>query len=527
MRDRERERDDAAQRVREEGIKVTSDAINRYMLWEEQGKVCVYSGRPISLRQLLSGEVHEDHILPYPRSLDNSLMNRVVCFRDQNADKGNRTPYEWLAASRPQQYEQILGRADRLPYPKARRFGQKSIELTDFFARQFVDTAYITTQVREYVECLGCDVVCTKGQHTAELRRHWGLNTVLRDDGLDLKNREDHRHHAVDAVVIALTNRSRLQQLAQIRRAGGTEETGEVLSDPWPNFREEVYRIVNEINVSHRVLRKLRGALHEETIYGPTAKPGQAPAKAERPWSKNWIEEEGVYVSRKPLEALTLAEVDRIRDDRVRELVQDRLAKFGVKAGRKKKTKRGEAEESGGAKTIPKEVWKEALLLTPRDGPGENPAVIRKVRVTKPEQSIRPIRQSTAFVKPGSLHHLCIFEFEENGKRKREAVFVSMLEAMERVRQCQPLIQRVHPTRLDAKFIMSLSRGEMVLGWFKGKERLVFFSTAASTQGQLYFVAHTDARPSADVVKFAVMANTLKGRKVAVDPLGRLRWAND
>src|SRR5207302_1758993 len=115
--------------------------------------------------------------------------------------------YEWLAVSRPNRYEEILRRADALPYPKARRFGQRSVELTDFFARQFVDTAYITTQVREYVECLGCDVVCTKGQHTAELRRHWGLNTILRDDGLDLTNRDDHRHHAVDAIVIALTTR--------------------------------------------------------------------------------------------------------------------------------------------------------------------------------------------------------------------------------------------------------------------------------------------------------------------------------
>jgi CRISPR-associated endonuclease Csn1 len=353
------------------------------------------------------------------------------------------------------------------------------------------------------------------------------LNTVLRDDGLDLKNREDHRHHAVDAVVIGLTNRSRLQQLAKIRRAGGTEQTGEVLPDPWPDFREEVDKVINDINVSHRVLRKVRGALHEETIYGPTAKSGQAIPKAERPWAKNWIEDEGVFVSQKPLEALTPAEVDRIRDDRVRELVQERLAKFGVKAGRKKKTKRGEAEESGGAKTIPKEVWKEPLVLTPRNGPGGKPAVIRKVRVTKPEESIRPIRHGSAFVKPGSLHHLCIFEFQENGKLKREAVFVSMLEAVERVRQRQPLIQHIHPKRPDAKFIMSLSRGEMVLGVFEGKERLVYFNTAASTTGQMIFLHHTEARPSADVKKYSAKANTLKGRKVTVDPLGRLRWAND
>ena len=510
---------------------MSAEAITRYLLWEQQGETCVYSGRPVSERQLFGGEVDVDHILPAGRSLDNSQMNRVICFRSENAAKGDRTPYEWLAVADPEKFSHVLQRADSLPYPKARRFGQKTIELTDFFARQFVDTAYITTQVREYLERLGYDshnLVCTKGQHTAELRRHWGLNTVLRRDDLDLKNRKDHRHHAVDAIVIALTNRSRLQQLARLYKRGGVDRTGEVLSDPWPHFRTEVERVINAVNVSHRVERRVHGALHEETIYGPTAKPGRDVPKAERPWAKEWVEEEDVYAYRKPLEALTLAEVERIRDERVKEVVLARLAQYGVQAGRKPKGRRG--EESGGAagRAIPKEVWKEPLLLTPRKGSGGRPAVIRKARLTKPEKSIVAIRNGAAYVKPGSLHHLCIFEYrDDKGKPKREAVFVSMLEAAERTRRKQPLVQRAHPERPDAKFVMSLSRGEMVLGTFKGKERLVRFSTAASTQGQLYFVEHTDVRPSATVVKYPKMANTLNGRKVTVDPLGRLRWAND
>ncbi|HOW19190.1 MAG TPA: hypothetical protein PLC79_09150, partial [Phycisphaerae bacterium] len=81
--------------------------------------------------------------------------------------------------------------------------------------------------------------------------------------------------------------------------------------------------------------------------------------------------------------------------------------------------------------------------------------------------------------------------------------------------------------RADAKFLMSLSRGEMVVATFQGKERLVCFRTAASTQGQIYFVAHTDARTSADTKKLVAKASTLKARKVTVDPIGRIRWAND
>jgi hypothetical protein len=74
---------------------------------------------------------------------------------------------------------------------------------------------------------------------------------------------------------------------------------------------------------------------------------------------------------------------------------------------------------------------------------------------------------------------------------------------------------------------MSLARGEMVLGRFKRQTRLASFKTGASTQGQLYFVEHTDARKGTKYQKLVVMAGTFDGRKVTVDPLGRIRWAGD
>jgi CRISPR-associated endonuclease Csn1 len=155
---------------------------------------------------------------------------------------------------------------------------------------------------------------------------------------------------------------------------------------------------------------------------------------------------------------------------------------------------------------------------------------IKKVRVIKPELTIRPLRTSDenqAYVKPGATHHLAIFEFTERGKTKREAVFVTMLEAMQRLKAGQPVIERRHPQRPDAKFVMSLSSREMVLANWKGEQRLLVFKTAASTQGQIYFAEHTDARRSSEQKKFVATANSLDARKVTVDPLGRIRWAND
>jgi CRISPR-associated endonuclease Csn1 len=178
MREREQQRDDAAEEIREMGVRVTRDAIDRYLLWQEQHRECIYSGRPISQAQLFGGEIDVDHILPRQRSLDNSFMNRVVCFRSENAAKKDQTPWEWLAETNSAKYEAVLQRTKHLPYPKAQRFRQQHIELEDFFARQFVDTTYITTQVHQYVRCLGADVLCTKGMRTADLRQHWGLNTT-------------------------------------------------------------------------------------------------------------------------------------------------------------------------------------------------------------------------------------------------------------------------------------------------------------------------------------------------------------
>ena len=207
--------------------------------------------------------------------------------------------------------------------------------------------------------------------------------------------------------------------------------------------------------------------------------------------------------------------VDDIRDPQVKALVAARLRTYGI--------------EPGGSDKISKEVWKEPLFMQRKPGRvAQSPAVIKKVRLIRRDETIRPMKDGKQFVKPGSNHHVCVFEYlDAKGKEKREPVWVSMLEAVRRIREDEPLIKRVHPTRKDARFIMSISRGEMFLGTFKGAERLVWFKTGASTQGQLYFVEHTDARPDKEVAKFATTANSLKAKKVTVDLLGRIRWAND
>src|SRR5207244_13331390 len=106
---------------------------------------------------------------------------------------------------------------------------------------------------------------------------------------------------------------------------------------------------------------------------------------------------------------------------------------------------------------------------------------IRKVRLLKKDETIRAARAGRpdeTWVKSGSTHHVCIFEWAEpdpKGKPKeaRDAVFLSMLEAKRRVKAGEPIIQKRHPDRPDAKFVMSLSRGELVPATCEGFHTLM------------------------------------------------------
>jgi CRISPR-associated endonuclease Csn1 len=512
MRAREARRDDAMKKLRENNVRTSHDNILKYLLWQEQGTDCVYSGLPIGFAQLFGHDVEIDHILPRSKSLDDSQMNKVVCFRHTlnklgNHDKGDRTPYEWLAAGRPEEYEQLCLRAKKLPYPKYRRFLVKEIKNDDFIERQLNDTRYISRLAVEYLKCLvqnDHDVLGLRGQLTAELRHEWGLDKLLAEIpdspawhaeaslSVGEKNRADHRHHAIDAVVIALTDRSRLQKLSVSRRDEATQGSQPV-PPPWDGFREELKKSVGNVKISRRYERKVSGGLHEDTLYGKTQSAGE-------------------WVARKPVESLSANEIERIRDLAVRNIIIERLRQHGIEFGRGKKP---DAKK-----------WKESLsnVFMPSGVP------IYKVRVVKPELTIQPVRAGRpdeAFVKPGSLHHICLFEWSDGKKQKRDAVFVSMLEAANRIKARQSVVSRSHPTQPQARFVMSLSRGEYVLADCDGTERLLAFRTAASTQGQLYFVEHIDARKSDEARKFVFKASTLKARKVTVDPLGRIRWAND
>jgi CRISPR-associated endonuclease Csn1 len=256
--------------------------IDKWILWEELSfdvadRRCPYSGEQIGAHMLLSEKVEIEHILPFSQTLDDSLNNKTVALRAANRIKGNRTP--WQARDDFEKsgwsYDGILLRAERMPRNKRYRFAHDGYEQwlkkdQDFLARALNDTRYMSRVAREYVSLIcpqGTRVI--PGQMTAMLRAKFGLNDILGVTGE--KNRNDHRHHAVDACVIGVTDQGLMQRFAMASadaRDKALDKLVESMPDPWPNYRGHVERAVNAIIVSHKPDHGYEGAMMEETSYG-------------------------------------------------------------------------------------------------------------------------------------------------------------------------------------------------------------------------------------------------------------------
>lgn len=237
---------------------------------------CVYTGEQISISKLFSPDVEVDHVLPYRRTLDDSIANKVLCAARANRLKGDSSPWEAFGHS-PSGYswEEILDRASRLKRNRYRRFSEDAMQRFDandgFLARQLSDTAYMSRLAREYVSfvCPPNRVWVTTGQLTGMLRAKWGLNKLLSHD--DLKNRRDHRHHAIDATVIATIDRALVKRVSDASARASAAHTGRLLDSlehPWPTFLHGLENALSRVVVSYRPDHNVAGPLHNDTAYG-------------------------------------------------------------------------------------------------------------------------------------------------------------------------------------------------------------------------------------------------------------------
>jgi CRISPR-associated endonuclease Csn1 len=265
--------------------------IEKMILWEELSfdpadRHCPYSGVQISVTMLLSDEVEIEHILPFSQTLDDSLNNKTVALRQANRVKGNRTPWDAFGTQNIAgfNYADILARAEQMPKGKRYRFAEDGYQrwLKDdkgFLARALNDTRHLSKVAFEYLKLICRDTRVISGKMTSKLAYHFGVYKITHPEGKNKKNRNDHRHHAIDACVIGVTDQGLLQRFAQASASAREQQLNRLVENmpmPWEctdknkkSYREHVQLAIENIWVSHKPDHSHEGAMHEDTAYCP------------------------------------------------------------------------------------------------------------------------------------------------------------------------------------------------------------------------------------------------------------------
>lgn len=499
LRKQERRRKEAEKDLQSKGIAVPSRAdIEKWMLWKESREQCPYTGDHIGFDDLFrNNRFQVEHIWPRDRSLDDSFRNKTLCRTDVNLAKGNRTPFEhfghqaeiWDVIKR--RLGNLMGK-DGMSPGKVKRFLADAMP-DDFAARQLNDTGYAARQAVGLLRKLWPDtgpsapvtVQAVNGKVTAQLRKRWGLNNILSDDGE--KTRADHRHHAVDALAVACAHGGYAQKLAAYfkdERQGRNPH----LPEPWPTIRRDAEAATAVIVVSHRVRRKVSGPLHKETTYGDT---GRDDAKTG---------DYRLFVTRKRLDAMTKSEVFSddpevgIVDPQVREDVQDWVRSHG-----------GDP--------------KKAFEAYPRiRGDGQE---IRKARLTTKQQLTLMAPASTGYADLGANHHIAIHR-QDDGRIGYEVV--SLFEATRRHARGESVVRRTWAD--GAAFLMSLGQGDSIQ--FEGGSMSgIWIVQSIWSAGPIVLWSANDSEGKTVVRPNAASIVRDGGKKIAVDPIGRIRPAGD
>jgi len=508
----------AKQRLLEEaGIRQPSRAdIEKVLLADECGWTCPYTGKGFDMARLVGPTATFDveHILPFSRSLDDSYLNKTICDVHENRHvKGNRTPFEAYSGN-VERWHEIIDRVRHFNGDAARiklhRLQMEEIP-AEFASRDLNDTRFASRLAMDYLGLLYGGRVDEKhvrrlqassGRVTAHLRRAWQMNAILGMNGH--KSRGDHRHHAVDAIAVALAGPRTIELLAhaaqQAWEVGGRLYAP--VTEPWRGFLNDARRVIADIAVSRRVNRRLRGPLHEETLYSKR---------------KDGRDRDGRGVAfrhvRKPLAKMSPAEVSAIVDDQVRELVRERLDIVG---------------------DTPKKVFADEENLPHLRTKDGRVVPIRKARI-RLHKSVASIGSmgSERHVAPGTNHHMAIVaSLDERGNEVRwEGHVVSLLEATQRYSRGEPVVQRDWGVNRYFKF--SLTAGEFLSQEHEGKEQLV--RVVSVSENDIESVLHTDARPITERKKIKGARirggpDKLRQRqacKVSITPLGDVVPAND
>lgn len=503
--------------------------IIRYKLYrelEKNGYKTLYSDTYISREKLFSKEFDIEHIIPQAKLFDDSFSNKTLEAREANIEKSNSTALDFVTTKYGDiKAEEYTSRVEHLyklgAISKAKRnklLMNESEIPQGFIERDLRETQYIAKVAKGMLEDIVKHVVSTSGAITERLREDWQLIDVMKEinwskyeklgmteiitdkDGRripkikDWTKRNDHRHHAVDALAIAFTKRCYIQYLnnlnARIPKSSGDDEYIDLsryeLYDlpeedrstvvryiesnmmyrdakhklrficpmPLDEFRREAKRQLESILISIKAKGKVitrnvnttkkkgdtgkkiqftpRGQLHNDTVYGQILQKGNT-----------------IYTKR---EAITPSlKLDKVIDGGIKRILEARLAEFG-----------------GDAIAAFSKLEENPIWLNREKG-----IDIKRVTITG-KSTVVPIHHKrdhcgklmldkegkfipTDYVSTGSNHHIAIF-IDADGNYQEQVV--PFFDAVTRVNLGMPVIDYEYRKEDGWKFLFTMKQNE-------------------------------------------------------------------
>lgn len=495
-RRREKENKAIAEKIRECGLFPTKSRIRKYMLWEEAGEKCLYCGQILTLSQCLNGDDMEvEHIIPKSVLYDDSYGNKTCACRRCNKEKGNRTALEYIRAKgwEAEYMERINGLLDKkaISYSKHQRLRWLKEDIpSDFLERQLRLTQYISRQAMAILQQGIRRVSASEGGVTARLRSLWGYDDILHTLNLDRydsmgetervsregetteklrikdwSKRKDHRHHAIDALVVASTRQGYIQRLNRVSSESEREAmSGEIeaqkatktdklsLLERWLTQRPHlsvrtVSDKVAEILISYRPGKRVvtrgrniylrhgkkcvqsgllvpRGPLSKETVYGQITVNG-----------------EPQIVCKYDLHSLKAKDVDYVVDLALRKRLMELLAQHG-----------GKEKEAFAGDVYMDEAGTQGPIRSVRCFTGLDRDKMKAVKYDEQGDAV-------GFVSPRNNHHLAIYRTPQG---KLEESIVTFWDAVDRARYGIPLVI-THPREVMEQVLQRGDVPELVL----------------------------------------------------------------
>lgn len=363
---------------KEFGVKnPTRNDIIRYKLYEElkpNSYKDLYTNTYIPREYLFNKQIDIEHIIPQSRLFDNSFSNKTIVYRQENLKKGNDTAYDHIKNSYGEEkvndyvqrvqslYELSLkNKEEGISKAKYKKLLMQGEEIGDgFIERDLRETQYIAKKAKEILFEITPSVLSTSGNITNRLREDWNLINIMKELNLpkyrelgltemeerkfgqevevikDWTKRNDHRHHAMDALTIAFTKRSHIQYLNNLN-ARRNDYKGETIAN------SDKEKSISSSDLKIRT-RDVLGIEEKETIVrvddsGNKKRVFKEPMPNFRQVAKQHLE--NVIVSHKAKNKVVTKNINRAKNHVV-SVVKDEYGKERTIKGQVVKTPRGQ-----------------------------------------------------------------------------------------------------------------------------------------------------------------------------------------